>query len=373
MRIALIADWLPAYAGAEHVLGALHELWPHAPVYTTVARRGAIGPLDRADVRTTWLQRLYGLLGRHQFLLPLMPRAIEDIDLSAFDVIVSSSHAVGKGIVPPSHAVHVCYCHTPMRYAWEMEEEYLRDFRVPKFLRKTVRRQLSRLRRWDLATAKRVDVFIANSRETQSRIERVYGRTSTVVTPPVDDRFFEVPLASARGDYFLTVGRLIPYKRIDILLSLARERGIPLKIAGRGSEERRLKAIAGPTAEFLGHVPDGDLPALYANARAFLFPALEDAGVVPIEAQACGTPVVAFGRGGATDTVIDGTTGILVEEQSAGAFSSALDRLDAHVWDRAKIRAHAQSFAQSAFKKKIADIVDEAMEMRRQKAEARKP
>lgn len=370
-RIAIAADWLPTFGGAERVIASLHSLWPQAPIVTTVLHPRGLQPLGTADIRTSWLQPLYRLLGRHQYLLPLMPRAMEAFDLSAFDVVISSSHAVGKGIVPPSHAVHICYCHTPMRYAWEMEEAYLSDFRLTGFLKNIARKQLKKLRRWDLSTAKRVDVFIANSVETQERIRRIYGRESTVIHPPVDDRFLAFPLPeecpeSADGrasppSYYLAVGRLVPYKKFDLLIEVCNRLKIPLKIGGVGQEEKRLQAMAGPTIEFLGYVPEAKLPQLYADAQALLFPQHEDAGIVPLEAQACGTPVIAYGKGGALDTIVQGTTGVLVAEQTPEAFAAAIDAARSMTFDRVRIRAHAARFSVATFSEKIAEEVAKAV------------
>lgn len=360
MRLAIIADWLPTFGGAEHVIAEFHTLWPSAPIFTTVVRRGRVGPLDRADIRTSPLQRWYRLFKRHEMLLPWMPRAMEEIDLSGFDVIISSSHAVAKGIIPPSSAVHICYCHTPMRYAWEMEEEYLRDFHVPGLLRRTVKRMLKRLRQWDLTTAKRVDRFLANSTTTQERITRVYGRESTVIPPPVQERFLETPLMPARDRQgFLAIGRLVPYKRFDLLIETANLLGLPLTIAGTGNDLPRLKALAGPTVRLLGYVSDADLPALYAHARALLLPQVEDAGVVPLEAQACGTPVIALQRGGALDTVLEHRTGIFFAEQTVAALTEALQRFEMASFDSAAIREHARQFSSAHFRARIRNAVEE--------------
>lgn len=361
MKLAIIADWLPTYGGAEHVIAEFHALWPEAPIFTTVARRGSIGPLADADVRLSPLQTWYRLLRRHSVLLPWMPRAVESFDLRGFDVIVSSSHAVAKGVIPPSSAVHICYCHTPMRYAWEMEDEYLRDFRVPSFLRRTVKRMLKRLRRWDLTTAKRVDVFLANSRTTQERISRIYARTSTVIPPPVQERFLQSPLVrreDRRG--FLAIGRLVPYKRFDLLIKTANLLGLPLTIAGTGRDAARLQALAGPTVRLLGYVTEEELPSLYGQARALLLPQIEDAGVVPLEAQACGTPVIALKRGGALDTVVEGKTGVFFDNQDADALTSALERFERETFDPAAIRDHARQFSSSRFRERMANAVREA-------------
>lgn len=365
MRTALVCDWLPTFGGAEHVLSAFGRIWTNAPLYTTVASKDAIRAIGIADVRTTRLQHLFRISGRHEWLLPLMPRAIEDIDLSGFDVIVSSSHAVGKGIIPPSSSVHVCYCHTPMRYAWEMEEQYLNDFRIHGPLRWAMRRELKRLRRWDLATARRVDAFIANSYETQERIRRIYGRDAIVVPPPVEDRFFRVPLDHHPRSYYLAIGRLVPYKRFDLLIAVANALRLPLTIAGRGREEQRLRALAGPTVTFAGFVPDEALPSLYAGARALLFPQHEDAGIVPLEAQACGTPVIAYGRGGALDSVRDGSTGMLVSDQTVDAFVAAIRSFDGRAWSASAIREHARGFCEAAFAQSMREIVERTVRERR--------
>lgn len=360
MKVALVADWLTTAGGAERAVAELHALWPLSPIYTTVTQKDI---LPGADLRTSRLQFLYRLLGRHQLLLPWMPRAVEEMDLHGYDVIVSSSHAVGKGVIPPSGAVHVCYCHTPMRYAWEMEKQYLDDFRVPRFLRGKIRRQLAWLRRWDLSTAKRVDVFIANSTETAGRIARIYGRNSIVIPPPVQDRFFAAPATSAEErNTFLAVGRLVPYKRFDLLIETANALRLPLTIVGEGQEEHRLRAMAGPSISFRGRVPDAELPALYASAKALLFPTHEDAGLVPVEAQACGTPVIAYGTGGARDTVLENETGIFFAEQTKESLAQALENFATRTFDPAHIRAHAMQFSSQGFRDKMREAVQSAWE-----------
>ncbi|MBP7113970.1 MAG: glycosyltransferase [Candidatus Peribacteraceae bacterium] len=358
MRLAIAADWLPTYGGAEHVVAALSALWPEAPILTTVASRASLpDSLQKADIRVSPLQRMYRLIGRHQVLLPWMPQAVENMNVSGYDVVLSSSHAVGKGVIPPGNAVHVCYCHTPMRYAWEMEAEYLKDFRIRGYLKKKVRAELKRIRRWDLTTAKRVDHFIANSSETQARIKRIYGRESVVVPPPVDAVFFDSPLPTTREGYFLAIGRLVPYKKFDLLIELANTLKLPLKIAGQGSEEARLRALAGPTVEFLGYVGEEALPSLYSNAAALFFPQVEDAGIVPMEAQACGTPVIAFGQGGIVDVVTD-STGILAISQTVESFSEAVQKFQTTAWNHEAIREHARAFHIDVFKERIRKEVE---------------
>ncbi|MDD5055635.1 MAG: glycosyltransferase [Candidatus Peribacteraceae bacterium] len=380
MKLALIADWLTTFGGAEHVIAAFHELWPTSPVLTTVADPRRLGPLSDADIRTCpFLQTVFRLTHRHQLLLPLMPRYIERMDLSGYDVILSSSHAVAKGVIVPPGSVHICYCHTPMRYAWEMEEDYLRDFRLRGPLRKRVKSELKTLRRWDLSNAKRVDRFIANSTETQRRIQRIYGRKSVVIPPPVDAKFFNQHLPATnhpttprlRGagqqpatPYFLALGRLVPYKRFDLLVELANRRRFRLILAGSGSDERRLRSLAGPTVTFLGRVPDEALPQLYAGAEALLFPQVEDAGIVPMEAQACGTPVIAYAKGGVLDVIDPGKTGLLVPEQTVDAFAQALGEFRIERFDRSSIRESARRFHVERFKERISAEVEDAVQRR---------
>ncbi len=358
MNLAIVADWLPTYGGAEHVVAALSALWPDAPIFTTVASPESLPEsLRRADIRTSPLQRVYCILGRHQWLLPWMPRTVEQMDFTGFSVVLSSSHAVAKGILPPGNSVHVCYCHTPMRYAWEMEEEYLKDFRIKGLLRRRVRSELKRIRRWDLTTARRVDHFIANSSETQARIRRIYGRDSVIIPPPVDDRFFQIPLAERRGEYFLALGRLVPYKRFDLLIDVANSLKLPLKIVGKGSEESRLRSIAGPTVDIVGYADERDLPMLYAGASALFSPQIEDAGIVPMEAQACGTPIIALAQGGIVDIVTDGVTGILAEKQSVESFVNAVKKFQTTPWDHAQIRERARNFHIDVFKNRMRNEV----------------
>lgn len=363
MRTAIIADWLPTFGGAEHVVAALHREFPDAPVFTTVARPERLSALRHAQMHTTGLQKFFRIIGTHTVLLPWMPRAMEAMDLRKFDVILSSSHAVGKGIIPPSTAVHISYCHTPIRYAWEMEESYLKDFRIPSFLKKPIRRRLMQIRRWDMTTARRVDVFIANSTTTQERIKRLYGRESIVVHPPVEKKFLESPLDQrVPGDrhYFLALGRLVPYKRFDLLVETCNRLKLPLKIAGVGRDFHRLKAMAGPTVELLGFVADDELSKLYAGARAFFFPQIEDAGVAALEAQASGTPVIALGQGGALDTVVEGKTGIFFPEQSVESIAKAIDQFAAVDWNPKSIREHAEQFSEERFRQKIRKVVEDA-------------
>ncbi len=363
MRLAITTDWLVASGGAERVIAEMHTLWPEAPIFTTVLGEECPGRFT-PSIRTPPLERGYRLLRTHRALLPWMPRAVESWDLRGFDVILSSSHAVAKGCIPPSTARHICYCHTPMRYIWEMEERYLDDLRLSGPLRSFVKWQFKKIRQWDLTTAKRVDLFIANSLVTEERIRRVYNRESIVLHPPVDDRFFHVPLQTSKPEnqqtpYFLAVGRLVPYKRFDLLLETANKLSLPLQIAGVGPDFARLQQQAGPTVQFLGYVPEEELPELYRNATALLFPVEEDAGIAPLEAQACGTPVIAFKKGGVLDTVKEGETGTFFTKQTVAALSEALERFREMRFEGARIRDHARQFSSEQFRGKLREVVEQ--------------
>ncbi|HCI03331.1 MAG: glycosyltransferase [Candidatus Peribacteraceae bacterium] len=360
MNICIVADWLPLYAGAEHVIAEFHKLWPDAPIFTTIANHGNLGPLNDADIRTSHLQKWYKLLGKHhRILLPLMPSEMELFDLDEFDVILSSSHAIGKGIIPPSNAKHICYCHTPMRYAWEMERKYLEDSNIPKFFWKRIRRKLNEIRRWDMTTAKRVDLFIANSTTVADRIKKIYNRDSTVILPPVADRFFnkEVNCQLSIVNCYLALGRLVPYKRFDLLIECANKYNLPLKIAGKGPDESRLKNLAGPTVEFLSFVPDEKLPEIYANSKALLYPQEEDAGIAPLEAQSQGTPIIAFRKGGALDTIAEDMSGVFFSQQTVQSLKGAIDRFENMSFDSDAIKQRAEEFRAGRFRKRIEDIV----------------
>ena len=368
LKIAITTDWLTASGGAERVIGEMHSLFPSAPIFTTVRGKGCPEAL-RSGIPIRALAWKHALLRSHRLLLPWMPRAVESWDLRGYDIILSSSHAVAKGCIPPSTARHICYCHTPMRYVWEMEERYLDDLRLKGPFRSFVKWQFKKIRQWDLTTAKRVDLFIANSRHTQERIRRTYGRESIVLHPPVDDRFFHASLQTRKPENqktpsFLSVGRLVPYKRFDLLIEAANALRFPLTIAGEGPDEARLKSLAGPTVTFLGFVAEKDLPALYGGASAFLFPTHEDAGIVPLEAQACGTPVIAFKKGGVLDTVEEGKTGIFFEKQTVAALSEALERFQKMTFDPAVIREHARKFSSERFRTRLKEIVEQEMKER---------
>lgn len=373
-RIAVVHDWLDQWRGGENVLAALLRIFPAAELFALVdfLPEHLRGRLLGKHAHTTFLQRLPGARRYFRNLAPLFPRAIESIDLSAFDTIVSSSHAVAKGVRARRGQVHVCYCHTPMRYAWDLREQYLATTGLASGVRGAlVRRQLDRLRDWDREASERVTAFVANSEHIRERIERCYGRAATVVYPPVDTEFFRpgtesTPPGSRR--YFLTGSRWVPYKRVDLIV--AGFRALPdrqLIVAGAGPESGRIRRAAGPNVQFVGEVSRERLRELLRNARAFVFAAEEDFGIMPVEAQACGTPVIAYGRGGVVETVVPmgqaNATGLLFDAQTAEAIAQAVAQFDrAHeAFTVAACRANAERFTAARFEREFTRVMAQAL------------
>jgi glycosyltransferase involved in cell wall biosynthesis len=352
-RVAIVHDWLTGMRGGEKVLEAICELYPHATLYSLVRVPGSVSErIERHDIRTSAVQWLPQAGRLYRNYLPLFPTAIELFDLDAYDLVISSSHCAAKSVVRTGRATHVCYCHSPMRYAWDQFGAYFGREQVGPLKSRLLRPMMARLARWDAATASRVDRFVANSQYVAGRIGRYYNRRSTVVYPPVNTAFYRPndSLAGEGGDRsFLVVSALVPYKRIDIAIEACRLAGVPLRIVGRGPEEPALRQQAGPDVEFLGWRTDDEIRDLYGRAAAVLLPGVEDFGMVPVEAQACGTPVVALARGGAVETVEDGVTGVLVHDDSAHAFADALTRLLALTLDPSTIRASAERYSRERF------------------------
>jgi len=346
-RVVFCHDWLTGMRGGERVLEALVARFPDAPIYTLFHNPSAIcRALNAHPVRTSWLQRLPGIQSRYRYLLPLFPSAITSLRPPEADLLVSLSHCVAKAIRPARGARHLCYCFTPMRYAWLFQDEYLG--RNP-LKRAVARPLLAWLRQWDRRTAGRVDSYVAISRYVQERIRRFYGRESEVVYPPVDTVRWTPGPARESGPFDLVASALVPYKRIDLAVAAYTRTGFPLKIVGTGTEAPRLRAHAGPNIEWLGWQSDDALLELYRACRLLVFPGEEDFGIVPLEAQACGRPVVAFGRGGVTETVADGATGLHFPEQTVSCLIDAVERAAARSWDPVEIRRHAEQFDTSVF------------------------
>lgn len=355
MRVAVIHDWLNGMRGGEKVLEALLELYPTATIYTLFHERGKISPrIESHTIVTSWLNRVPGIYRHYRNLLPLFPSAAESWDLRGFDLIISSSHAAAKG-VRPAGALHVCYCHTPMRYVWDAEDDYAMN-PLRRAVLGVVR---GRLQRWDCEAAGRVDHFIANSHFVRERIRKYYGREAKVIHPPIDTNFFAPSAGGTRDDFYLAVGALVPYKRFDLVVEAFNTLNRRLVIAGTGPEVKKLRRMAGRNIDFAGWVTDEELRRLYQTARGLVFPAREDFGMVAVEAQACGCPVIAFGSGGSLETVQDGLNGILFAEQSAGDLVRAIQRFEMMSWPEGRVRHQVEMFSREAFKTRIRKVIDE--------------
>lgn len=359
MRVALVHDFLYTMRGAESVLDVLCELFPAADLYTLTYRKGSLTP--RIENRRVTASGLRFFPGSHRWWLPLYPWAVSRFDLSGYDLVVSSSYAVAKGARVPEGTPHVCYCHTPMRYVWDMYEEYFRASRRWKPVRAVLDLMARRLRAWDVRTAAGVDAFVANSTAVAERIRRIYGRESTVLHPPADAEFF-TPSTAPREDWYLCASALAPYKRADLAIEAFRRSGRRLKVVGTGQDDARIRKLAGGSVEVLGWIPDEDLRDLYRRGRALVFAGEEDFGIVPVEAQLCGMPVVAFGRGGALDSVVDGQTGIFFRDQTPESLNAAVDRLEASTLRPETCRSNAERFARPRFRDALRSFIERARE-----------
>ena len=302
MKLALVHDYLSQNGGAEKVLEAMQEIWPQAPIHTLFFDRQKIPHFADKDVRTSFLQRLPFSRSHYKWYLALMPTATEQFDFSGFDVVLSSCSAFSKGVITRPEALHICYCHTPTRYLWSDAHEYLRELNLPGFIKHGLRPLLSYLRLWDRQAAERVDLFLANSQTVRARIKKYYHKDSLVLPPPVETEKFYI--STAPKNYFLAGGRLVAYKRFDLIVEACQKTQLPLKIFGVGPAEARLRALAGPQTEFLGPISENEKIKLFAEARAFIHPQEEDFGITPVEAMASGRPVIAYKKGGACETVM---------------------------------------------------------------------
>ena len=365
MKIALVHDWLTTIGGAERVLESIYELFP-SPIYTLVKNekilKGSI--LEKAEIHTSFIHKLPKAKTKYRNYLMFFPLAIEQFDLSDYDVIISSSHAVAKGILVNSNQLHICYCHTPIRYAWDLYHKYLKEVNFLKGIKGAIAKLvLHYLRIWDVTTANRVDYFVANSNYVAKRIKRVYGREATVIYPPVDIEKFEV--STSKENFYLTVGRMVPYKKIDLIVeAFSRMPDKKLIVIGIGPDYRKIKKKSGKNVELLGYQPFEILKDYMQKAKAFIFAAEEDFGIAPVEAQACGTPVIAYGRGGAMETVIEGKTGTIFKEQTVESLVEAIRNFEKEedMFDPLEIRRNAERFSKKRFKRELKIFVDKKVE-----------
>lgn len=352
LKVAIVHDWLVSYAGADRVVDCMHHVFPDAPIYTLVYDKDKMPAWFRDyDIRTTWIQKLPFATKLYKKLLPLMPGAFEALDLSEYDLVLSSSSSCSKGVITRPDAVHICYCHTPIRYVWDFYYTYRAN--ANPLVRAVMPGQMHKLRQWDKCAADRVDYFIANSRYIAQRIKKYYRRDSDVIYPCV--HINQSPFVE-KEDFYLVVGRFTWYKRIDLAVAACTKLGRRLVVIGAGDEESRLRAIAGPTVEFKGGgLSDEEVRDYYLRAKAFLFPGEEDFGITPVEAQSAGTPVLAYGRGGACETVEDGRTGLLFHAQTVDSLAECIEKFEAEgvACTKEEIRAHSLRFSEERFEAQL--------------------
>ena len=367
MRVALVHDWLVTYRGGEKVLAAIAELYPSADLFTLIHKSGPFPKvLENRPIHTSFLQRVPGINRRYRYFLPLFPAAVEALDLRGFDLVISSSHCVAKGIRKPEGARHLSYVHAPMRYMWDRFDDYFGKSRASWPTRAAAHIVRPGLQFWDRRSSKGVDRFLANSRYVADKIDRYYGREAFVLPPPVElERFARAPLEEGgKGGYFLWVGALAPYKRLDIALEAFRELKLPLWVVGSGQEEARLRTELPPNAKMIGQISDEELSRVYHDARALVFTANEDFGIAPLEAQAAGRPVIALRRGGALETLTSATA-LFFDEQTPEALEAAVIGFDR--WERdfqpAAARAQASRFTKEAFQSRFLEQVQQLMSL----------
>jgi glycosyltransferase involved in cell wall biosynthesis len=360
IKVALVHDWLTGRRGGEKVLEVLAEQFPQAPIFTLFHLKGSQAEaIESREIRTSFLQNLPFLEKKYRYYLPLFPLAVELFDLGGFDLVISSSHCVAKGAIPSPDALHISYVHSPIRYAWNQYFAYFSPRQLSFFSRRVIPPVIHRLRVWDESSAARVDHFVANSKNVARRIRKYYRREADVIHPPADVSFFRPAPDLPKSPDFLIVSALVPYKRIDLAIAAFNRSGEKLKIVGTGPDFGKLRKMARPNIAFLGQVSDEDLVALYRRARALILPGEEDFGIAAVEAQACGTPVLAFGGGGALETVLPGQTGLFFAELTASSLGAALEKFRGLKFNQTAIRAHAETFSRRAFQEKLAAYIEQ--------------
>jgi glycosyltransferase involved in cell wall biosynthesis len=365
LRVAIVHDWMVSPGGAEKTVLALHDIWPDAPIYTAAYIPEKFPEFAGADVRTTWLDRIALAKKKHQLFSVPRAWAFKSLDLSDYDVVISSSSAESKYVKTGPNTLHICYCHTPIRYYWSDYDWYRKHPPFGAFngvARLMLPAIIGSLRRMDYRAAQKIDYFIANSANVAARIQKYYHRDATVIYPPVATEQFTVPHHAK--DYYLIVGRQVAYKRLDLAVDAFNRLGFKLKVAGTGEEVARQQPRSKPNIEYLGRVSEAELTELYAGAKAFIFPPEEDFGITPVEAMAAGCPVVAYARGGALEYVVEGETGTFFDQQTPDALTAAIKRCEKLTFSDAKLRAHAAQFDQSVFSKKIHKFVDDKVKER---------
>jgi glycosyltransferase involved in cell wall biosynthesis len=358
MKVALVHDYLNQMGGAERVVMAFHDIFPDAPIYTSIYDPERVDPAFRTmDIRTSFMQKFPLVTKYHQPYLPFYPFAMESLDLRDYDLVLSSSSAFGKGVITGPETLHICYCHTPMRWCWNYDE-YVEREQLGTMARTILPFLITGLRVWDQTTAMRVDYFIANSPVVAERIQKYYRREAVVIPPPVEAGRFPFDPTLEPDDYFLIVSRLIPYKRIDLAIEACNLLQLPLVIIGSGRDLDRLKKLAGPTIRFMGRLSDEEVTYYYTHCRALLFPGEEDFGITPLEAQAAGRPVIAYGAGGALASVVDGITGVFFREQTVDSLVGTLASFNERMYNPDVIHNHALEFDMPRFRRRILQFIE---------------
>ncbi len=352
-KIALVFDWMSTPGGAEKINIHLHKMFPEAPIFTSIFNPKNFPELEKAAVTTSFIQNLPFAKRKHQIYLNLMPYAYENFDLSSFDIVISSSHCCAKGIITKPETLHISYCHTPMRYAWDNWHSYIREYSMNPLVKHLGKKRIHKLRMWDRLSAERVDYFIANSSTTKRRIEKYYNKPSTVLHPMIKSSKYKI--AENTKGYFLAVGRLIPYKKFDLIIETFNKIGLPLKIVGTGVAENQLRRQARGNIEFLGYVNEKKLIQMYSECEALIFPQVEDFGITALEAMASGRPVIAFKKGGALDSIVENKTGIFFEKQSPIHLRKAIEDYQEkkNQFNPQEIRQHTEQFDEKEFSKKF--------------------
>jgi glycosyltransferase involved in cell wall biosynthesis len=358
MKVALVHDYLNQMGGAERVVMAFHDIFPDAPIYTSIYDPERVDPAFRTmDIRTSFMQKFPLVTKYHQPYLPFYPFAMESLDLRDYDLVLSSSSAFGKGVITGPETLHICYCHTPMRWCWNYDE-YVEREQLGTMARTILPFLITGLRVWDQTTAMRVDYFIANSPVVAERIQKYYRREAVVIPPPVEAGRFPFDPTLEPDDYFLIVSRLIPYKRIDLAIEACNLLQLPLVIIGSGRDLDRLKKLAGPTIRFMGRLSDEEVTYYYTHCRALLFPGEEEFGITPLEAQAAGRPVIAYGAGGALASVVDGITGVFFREQTVDSLVGTLASFNERMYNPDVIHNHALEFDMPRFRRRILQFIE---------------
>jgi glycosyltransferase involved in cell wall biosynthesis len=362
VRVAFIHDWLNGMRGGERCLEALCEVYPDAHLYTLFHEKGKLSPtIEAMQIHTSFVQKLPFVFGKYRHYLPLFPVAIEQFDVRDYDLVISLNHCVANGVITRPQTCHISYTFTPMRYAWDLYQDYFGGNRLRGLSRYLIPYCMNYLRMWDMVASKRVDYFVAISEHVQKRIAKHYRRTAEVIYPPVDAEFYTPATDSKKEDFFLIVSAFAPYKKLDLAVDAFNHLNVPLKIIGQGQDEKRLQALAKPHIQFLGALSDAEVRDHYRRCRALVFPGEEDFGIVPLEAQTCGTPIIAYAKGGVLETTIAGETALWFREQTVEAIIAAVRQFEQHAFDSITIRTHACRFAKSRFKQEMQRYIEQKL------------